>query len=282
MVVVTADGGWTDVVFVTGRIRAAGRYRALLVGEQNYASTVDEVRAGSILSVQRPAQPAGNGVVRRRALRRHPRCSTPPRDGVIAAIRERRSTTPPRATLSLIYITCHGFYRAGMTFFRHGGRLGAVGGGTGARAARHPRRGRAARRLLRQRRTDRRGGHGGRPARRHHFRVSGARSVRRAYPAAATTSVASALLDQDSYRLRFGDGDEEDMATVFARALCDGAGWSIDRGAQSAMNADADYDGEITLGELKNYMGAARVVVSRPRRRTMPRPCAPIPKATTA
>ena len=46
----TADGGMTDVVFVTVD-PAPRRYRALLIGEQNYASTVDELRPGSIRSV---------------------------------------------------------------------------------------------------------------------------------------------------------------------------------------------------------------------------------------
>ena len=38
-----------------------------------------------------------------------------PRDGVIAAIRETFDDAA-EGDLSLIYITCHGFYRAGMTF----------------------------------------------------------------------------------------------------------------------------------------------------------------------
>ena len=64
--------------------------------------------------------------------------------------------------------------------------------------------------------------------------------------------LASALLDQDSYRISFSDDDG--MATVFARALCDAAGWSMDRAARSSMNADANYDGEITLTELETYL----------------------------
>ena len=64
--------------------------------------------------------------------------------------------------------------------------------------------------------------------------------------------LASALLDQDSYRISFSGDDG--MATVFARALCDAAGWSMDRAAKSSMNADANYDGEITLTELEIYL----------------------------
>ena len=63
--------------------------------------------------------------------------------------------------------------------------------------------------------------------------------------------IASAGLDQDSYRISFSD--ESGMATVFARALCDAAGWSIDRGAPGSMGADTDYDGAITFEELCRY-----------------------------
>ena len=44
------------------------------------------------------------------------------------------------------------------------------------------------------------------------------------------------------------------MATLFARALCDGAGWSIDRSRVSSMGADVNYDGRISIGELAGYM----------------------------
>ena len=44
------------------------------------------------------------------------------------------------------------------------------------------------------------------------------------------------------------------MATVFARALCDALGWSMDRNAQSAMNADTDYDGNVTFEEMYRYV----------------------------
>ena len=44
------------------------------------------------------------------------------------------------------------------------------------------------------------------------------------------------------------------MSTVFARALCDAAGWNLDLNAPSALNADADYDGRITLDELDSYL----------------------------
>ena len=43
------------------------------------------------------------------------------------------------------------------------------------------------------------------------------------------------------------------MATVFARALCDAAGWSIDKNLRSAMRADMDFDRKLTLDELWLY-----------------------------
>ena len=72
--------------------------------------------------------------------------------------------------------------------------------------------------------------------------------------------LASATTTQDSYRISFSDaGAETDMATVFARAVCEAGGWSIDRAARSAMRADVDYDNVVTLDELYSY--AARRVM---------------------
>ena len=67
--------------------------------------------------------------------------------------------------------------------------------------------------------------------------------------------IASAGLDQDSYRIAFNaEVNAGEMATVFARALCDGAGWDLDRNARGTMGADQNYDGSITLNELYQYM----------------------------
>ena len=67
--------------------------------------------------------------------------------------------------------------------------------------------------------------------------------------------LASAGLDQDSFRVAFNqDAQNGVMATVFARALCDGAGWNLDLAAKGTMGADRNYDGKVTLGELHLYM----------------------------
>ena len=67
--------------------------------------------------------------------------------------------------------------------------------------------------------------------------------------------IASASLDQDSYRISFDENiTESDMATVLARALCDGAGWSLASSRRAALRADMDYDRQITFGEIGAYV----------------------------
>ena len=67
--------------------------------------------------------------------------------------------------------------------------------------------------------------------------------------------ICSAGLDQDSFRIAFNEhADSGVMATVFARALCDGAGWNIDRNVRASMGADRDYDRSVSLAELAEYM----------------------------
>jgi len=226
---------------------AEPKYRALLVGEQEYAPTVESVREGSVKSVEsvlallNSASFDGGGYSVSMLM-------DASRDSVLAAIRRAFASAREDDT-SLLYITCHGFYRAGMTFFLmadgsvlsasdlerelravpgeiillidccgSGGVLGEFGspddilrGITGVFSG-----------------------------------AAGPASVR----GSKYRVVASAYLDQDSYRISFGDG----MSTVFARALCDAAGWNMDRNAPSAMNADANYDAHITLDELSTYL----------------------------
>lgn len=66
--------------------------------------------------------------------------------------------------------------------------------------------------------------------------------------------LASASLMQDSYRIGYGDsGDESGTTTVFVRALSDGSGWDMDDQRKGALNADTDYNGQITLWEAYLY-----------------------------
>lgn len=250
VVAITGDGGFTDVVFVTVE-PAPRRYRALLIGEQNYASTVEQLRPGSIQSVEsiakllETASFGGNSYEVTTLM-------DAPRDSVIEGIRSAFADAG-EGDLSLVYITCHGFYKAGMTFFvmADGSVLSAAelerelrgvpgeivlmvdccgsGGLLGEAGTTDD--------ILEGVTSVFQGAVGGASVRGSRYRV-----------------IASALLDQDSYRISFSEDGEAGMATVFARAFCDAAGWSIDRDAQSAMNADADYNGEITLNELDVYM----------------------------
>lgn len=245
---VTDDGAFTDALTVTVS-PAPRRYRALLIGEQNYASTVDDPRPGSIHSVEslrsllKTASFNGETFAVQTLM-------DAPRDEVIAGIRSAFAGAAEN-DLSLVYITCHGFYQGGMTFFvmADGSVLSAAdlerelravpgeivlladccgSGGLIGQAG-------SAEDILDGVTRVFQGGVGGASVHGSKFKV-----------------LASALLDQDSYRISFSD--DEGMATVFARALCDAAGWSMDRSAQSSMNADANYDGEITLSEMETYL----------------------------
>jgi hypothetical protein len=66
--------------------------------------------------------------------------------------------------------------------------------------------------------------------------------------------LASASIEQDSYRIGFEDREGESaMATAFARAVCEGCGWSIEGGSRVELLADANADGQISLDELYRY-----------------------------
>lgn len=65
----------------------------------------------------------------------------------------------------------------------------------------------------------------------------------------------SAGPDQDSYRRSFGeDSDEDSMATIMARALCEGAGWDLIGDRMGTLKADTDKNRRITLQEIYLYV----------------------------
>jgi hypothetical protein len=171
---------------------------------------------------------------------------------VIAAIRSTFKDAK-ESDVSLVYITCHGFYEAGMTFF-----VMADGSVLSARDLERELR-KIPGEIILLADCCGSGGLLGQAGTSEDI-LDGIVSVFQGNTGAPTMAgskyrvIASALLDQDSYRISFSDDSETGMATVFARALCDGAGWSIDRGTQSSMNADANYDGDITFNELAVYM----------------------------
>ncbi len=250
------DGGMTDALTVVVK-PAPRRWRALLVGEQNYASTVASVRTGSVNSVA-GLRSMLEGLTLGDAK---PRVSTlldASRDGVLAAVAETFAGAGEQ-DVSLFYITCHGGYSGGMTYLKM--YDGSVLSAAELAAA------------LRQIRGEvfviiDCCGSGGALA-----RASETGDILKGIDAVFGGVVgppvlggsrfrvlASAALEQDSYRISFSDAAaESDMATVFARALCEAGGWSLDRSARSALRADADYDGAVTLNEL--YLYTARRVL---------------------
>ncbi len=249
IIAIAEDGNFTSMLQI--EVHPAGKkYRALLIGEQNYASTVETVRVGSERSVEsmesllKTARFAGGQCEVTTLMDQ-------PRDRVIAGIRSAFADATEQ-DVSILYITCHGFYRAGMTFFvmADGSVLSASDLEKELRAIPGD--------IVVLADCCGSGGLVGAASDQSRM-IEGVTGVFQG--AIGTTSLktskyhvlASALLDQDSHRISFSGADESGMATVFARAICDALGWSMDRGAQSAMNADTDYDGEITFDELYRY-----------------------------
>lgn len=252
----TLDGGFEASLAV--RVSPAPkRWRALLVGEQNYAATVASVRLGSANSVSGIRSMLGE-LSMDGAKYRVTTLLDASRDGVLAAIAEAFADAQ-EGDLSLFYITCHGYYADGMTFFQmyDGSVLSAAelaqalqkvpgeifaiidccgSGGVIGRAS-------ATADIL-----------GGIDA------VFAGTPAAPAMGGAKFMVLASAALEQDSYRVGFNAAAAESgMATVLARALCEAGGWQIDGASRGALRADADLDGEVTLRELYDY-AAPRVL----------------------
>lgn len=247
-VTVISEGGFSATAAVTVRA-AQPKYRALLVGEQDYAPTVEAVREGSEKSVRSVNSLLNTMSFSDGGYYNVETLMDGSRDEVLAAVRKTFANARETDT-SLLYITCHGYYAAGMTFFlmADGSVLSAAdlerelrlipgeivllidccgSGGVIGEAG-------TAADILDGVTGVFQGSVGGASARGSKYRI-----------------IASAHLDQDSYRIGFG---ENGMSTVFARALCDAAGWNMDRNAPSSLNADVDYDGSITLDELGTYL----------------------------
>ena len=243
----SADGAFSDsaTVTVTPAVR---KYRALLVGEQSYPFSDNPVRKGSEASVAALSSLLESGRFEDAAYAVQTR-SDLSRAELIAEIRSAFADATEQ-DVSLLYITCHGSFSGGMSFLElsdgsslsardlerelreipgtvvvlidccgSGGAIGAASDG-----------------------------------------ADFARGVTGAFSGAAIRGskykvLASAGLDQDSFRVAFNEDAESGvMATVFVRALCDGAGWNLDLDAKGTMGADRNYDGRVTLGELHLYM----------------------------
>lgn len=250
LIVSTPDGTAQDriPVIISPAVR---RWRALLVGEENYPFREEDTRReGSQHSVE-----AMQGLLKSVEFENAAWSVRTGKDLSRSELLAQIRSTFINATaqdVSLLYITSHGFHSGGMSFLElsDGSTLSmrdlerelrrvsgtvvvmidscASGGAIGA----------------------------------YSDRIAFARGVTGAFSGAGIRGskykvIASAGLDEDSFRIAFNEhASSGTMATVFARALCDGAGWDIDRGTRGTMGADKNYDGAITLGELQTYMHA--------------------------
>lgn len=68
--------------------------------------------------------------------------------------------------------------------------------------------------------------------------------------------ICSSGREQQSYRLGFAGADvsESTIGTVLARCLCEGAGWDFIGDKRSAMRADADFDGVVSLSDMQVFL----------------------------
>ncbi len=243
----SADGAASDIVqlIVTP---AEKKYRALLIGEQNYPFSENTRRTGSENSVNAIANllktvsfdGAGFTVETAADLSRAE---------LIAAIRSAFSGAKEQ-DISLLYITSHGSFKGGMSFLEL-----SDGSTLSARDLERELRGIPGTVIVM---IDCCGSGGVIGAASDSLEF--AKGITGAFSGAAIRGskykvLCSAGLDQDSFRIAFNENaDSGVMATVFARALCDGAGWSIDRDVRKSMGADLNYDRAITLDELWQYM----------------------------
>lgn len=245
--VFSRDGTLTDSIEIIIS-PAVKKYRALLVSQQNYPESVNTVRRGSENSVN--ALESLLGTVRFEDAAYVTRSVYDlSRAELIYEIRETFKGVTEQ-DVSLIYISSHGYYAGGMSFLElcDGSVL-------------------SARDLERELRSipgtivlmvDCCGSGG----------IIGESSDAAAFAEGMTGAFASAAvhgskykvlcsagLDEDSYRMAFNENATAGvMATIFARALCDGAGWNIDLDRRGTMGADQNYDGSITLNELYMFM----------------------------
>lgn len=250
LTVQTLDGGFEASTEITIR-PAPMRCRALLIGEQNYAATLASTRQGS-----------ANSVAGMRSMLNHlsgggsrfevTTALDVSRDGALKAIRDAFDGAAD-GDMALLYITCHGYYADGMTCLQM--YDGSILTAQELRCALDQVPGQIV--LLADF-----CGSGGFIARAGtpDDILSGIDAVFGGTIGASLFSgsryrvLASASIEQDSYRIGFERREGESaMATVFARALCEGCGWHIGRAARGALLADYDADGAVSLNELYRY-----------------------------
>ncbi|MGI6174207.1 MAG: Ig-like domain-containing protein [Christensenellales bacterium] len=75
------------------------------------------------------------------------------------------------------------------------------------------------------------------------------------YASSKYTVIASASSEEDSYRIGYeGEVGENGIATVFARSLCEGAGWNLIKDRAMTMCADRNRDGLVRAGEMALFV----------------------------
>ena len=251
----TADGGFEDAVEL--RVRPPQRrWRALLIGEKHYDAAVAATRVGSVNSIS-GMRSMLEGLSFSGARFEVDTRMDLSRQQALEAVEEAFAGAAEQ-DVALIYLTCHGYYEGGMTCFQmvDGSvltaqelriALDAVPGslvvladccGSGGLI------GRASTPADILKGID---------------AAFGGLTGPSLFSCSRYRVLASASVEQESYRISFDETPEElSMATAFARAACEGCGWSLDRATRSPMRADVNGDSVVTLDELSHY--AARRV----------------------
>ncbi|MGI6238744.1 MAG: Ig-like domain-containing protein [Christensenellales bacterium] len=248
--VITARYGALEAQLSIRVASAPARYRALLVSEQAYPPDVNTMRTGAVNTVYNLDSLLGtvtyeNGVG----------CETRievdlTREELLDAIGEAFADAKDD-DVSILYISSHGYYRDGMSMLQliDGSELAAGDLERALRAVPGT--------IVLMIDSCDSGGFIGTYEEMTQFTggITAAFSGEAApFGGSKYKVLASAALMQDSYRLGYGESEDEgSTATVFIRALSDGSGWNMVDQRKGPLNADTDYDGKITLWEAYLY-----------------------------
>lgn len=241
----TRDGNISDTIEVVVEA-APARYRALLIGEENYPASVNDVRPGT-----KDALTAMAAMLDTMAYGDE-KCITTTasdlsRQELVRSIRETFAGNADK-DISIIYISCHGEYVSGRSYLQLTdgvmmpaqvleselreirGKVvlmldccasgGAIGAGTG-------------------------------PA----LFTEGIQEAfsSNVFSQSKYLVLCSTELNRQSYRIYLDRNGETMMVTAFVKALCDAGGWDPSVGAGASLPADMDMDGSVTFSELADY-----------------------------
>ena len=233
--------------------KAPARRRALIIGQQMYAPEVNTVRTGSLNTVYSMEALLATAMFENGVGYEIQVELDPSREDTVLAISEAFAGAGDE-DVSIFYITCHGDYRNGEAILQFCDGSEMTAGELEFELRKIPGT------VVVMIDCCDSGGFVGTYERMSSFTggIMAAFSGGQAPFAGSKYKVlASAAIDQDSYRIGFGSGEGE-AATVFARAMCDGLGWDIATGERGSLDADSNHDGKITLWET--YLYASRRV----------------------